>query len=127
MGAFLRDPATNADASNRFYVLATPSPTDMIDVVGLLDEGFFMYFEDVDFCLRVRAAGYRNLYTPHVQLYHFESKSRGYENTPVKALRFKRDREWLRRRWLPELLQDPAYNPNLTLNREDFQLADADG
>jgi GT2 family glycosyltransferase len=95
--------------------------------VGGLDEHTFpVAFNDVDFCLRVRAAGYRNIYTPHAQLYHFESKSRGYENTPVKALRFKRDREWLRQRWLPELLKDPYYNPNLTLRREDFQLADLD-
>jgi O-antigen biosynthesis protein len=92
--------------------------------VGGLDAGTFpVAFNDIDFCLRVRAAGYHNIFTPHVQLHHFESKSRGYEDTPVKALRFKRDREWLRHRWLPELLQDPAYNPNLTRHREDFQLA----
>jgi GT2 family glycosyltransferase len=95
------------------------------EVGGLDATTFPVAFNDVDFCLRVRAAGYRNIFTPHVQLYHFESKSRGYEDTPVKALRFKRDREWLRQRWLPELLHDPAYNPNLTLGREDFQLADA--
>lgn len=98
-----------------------------LEVGGLDADTFPVAFNDVDFCLKVRQAGYRNLFTPHVQLYHFESKSRGYEDTPVKALRFKRDREWLRQRWLPELLHDPAYNPNLTLNREDFQLADAGG
>jgi len=92
-------------------------------VGGLDADTFPVAFNDVDFCLRVRAAGYRNIFTPHVQLYHFESKSRGFEDTPVKALRFKRDREWLRQRWLPELLRDPAYNPNLTLESEDFSLA----
>ena len=93
-----------------------------LDVGGLDAETFPVAFNDIDLCLRVRAAGYRNIFTPHVQLYHFESKSRGYEDTPVKALRFKRDREWLRHRWLPQLLQDPAYNPNLSNSREDFQL-----
>ena len=92
------------------------------EVGGLDAETFPVAFNDIDFCLRVRAAGYRNIFTPHVQLHHFESKSRGYEDTPVKALRFKRDREWLRHRWLPQLLEDPAYNPNLSNSREDFQL-----
>lgn len=100
---------------------------DTYQQVGGLDASTFpVAFNDVDFCLRVRAAGYRNIYTPHAKLYHFESKSRGYEDTPVKALRFKRDREWLRRRWLAELLNDPSYNPNLTKRREDFQLAAID-
>jgi len=93
------------------------------EVGGLDADSFPVAFNDVDFCLRVRAAGYRNIFTPHVQLYHFESKSHGFEDTPVKALRCKRDREWLHQRWLPELLRDPAYNPNFSLASEDFSLA----
>ncbi len=88
-----------------------------------LDEDFEVAFNDVDFCLRVREAGYLIIFTPYAELYHYESKSRGYENTPQKKIRFQRETDLLRKRW-GEVIDrgDPYYNPNLTLSREDFSM-----
>ncbi|MGZ9189309.1 MAG: glycosyltransferase family 2 protein [Nitrospira sp.] len=90
---------------------------------GLNETDLAVAFNDVDFCLRLREAGYRNVWTPHAELYHHESASRGDENTPVKQARFAREIAYMKKRWGPLLLNDPAYSPNLTLNREDFSLA----
>lgn len=92
--------------------------------VGGLDEtGLAVAFNDVDFCLKVRALGLRNLYTPHAELLHHESASRGAEDSPEKVRRFQLEIETMRSRWGESLLRDPAYNPNLTLDSEDFGLA----
>ena len=91
--------------------------------VGGLDEQLAVAFNDVDFCLRVRERGYRNLWTPYATLYHYESKSRGYETTPEKRARFDTEVAYMQDRWGQKLLSDPAYSPNLTLNRESFGLA----
>ncbi|MDD3179136.1 MAG: glycosyltransferase [Opitutaceae bacterium] len=80
-------------------------------------------FNDVDFCLKVEARGYRNLYTPFAALLHHESASRGAEDTPEKILRFQKEIEAIKSRWGDRLLNDPAYNPNLSLDSEDFALA----
>ena len=80
-------------------------------------------FNDIDFCLRVQAAGYRNLWTPFAELYHHESASRGAEDTPEKLERFLREAAYMRRVWGRLLDHDPAYNPNLSLRHEDFSLA----
>ncbi len=91
------------------------------DEVGGLDESFQVAFNDVDFCMRVRRAGYLNVWTPFAELYHYESKSRGYEDTPEKQRRFEGEVRRFRERWEKELAAgDPYYNPNLTLDREDF-------
>lgn len=93
------------------------------DDVGGLDEDFQVAFNDVDFCMRVRRAGYLNVWTPFAELYHYESKSRGYEDTPEKQKRFEGEVRRFRERWEKELAAgDPYYNPNLTLDREDFSL-----
>lgn len=91
--------------------------------VGGLDESLAVAFNDVDFCLRVFAAGYRNHWTPYAQLVHHESVSRGLEDTPEKQRRFKGEVDALRARWAPLLDNDPHYNPNLTADAEDFSLA----
>ncbi len=80
-------------------------------------------FNDVDFCLRVGAAGYRNLWTPFAELYHHESASRGREDTPEKRARAEREVSFLRAQWGQVMNHDPAYNPTLTLVHEDFRLA----
>jgi GT2 family glycosyltransferase len=80
-------------------------------------------FNDVDFCLRVGAAGYRNVWTPHAELYHHESVSRGYEDNPEKQARFLKEIEIMKRRWGDRLLRDPYYSPNLTMMGEDFSIA----
>lgn len=92
-------------------------------VDGLDEAELAIAFNDVDFCLKVRAAGYANLWTPFAEFYHHESASRGPEDTPAKQARFRSEVETMLRRWGPLLLADPAYNPNLTLESEDFALA----
>jgi GT2 family glycosyltransferase len=96
---------------------------DVYEEVGGLEEiNLRVAFNDVDFCLKVREAGYRNLWTPYAELYHFESKSRGTENTPEKQARFNREIEYMKSKWGETLKQDPFYSPNLTLAREDFSI-----
>ena len=92
--------------------------------VGGLDENdLAVAFNDIDFCLKVRAAGFRNLWTPFAELYHHESATRGTDDTPEKEDRFRREVETMMLRWGPNLTRDPAYNPNLTLELNDFTLA----
>ena len=78
---------------------------------------------NIDFCLRVREAGYRNVWTPYAELYHHESATRGSEDTSAKQLRFTKEVLYMKKRWGDELMNDPAYSPNLTLVREDFSYA----
>ena len=85
------------------------------DEVGGFSEDFAVAFNDVDFCLRVRAAGYRVLYAPGAALTHKESVSRGEDLAPEKKDRFRREANLLRERWTQELAVDPFYNPNLDL------------
>ncbi|MDD2919833.1 glycosyltransferase family 2 protein [Rhodoferax sp.] len=93
------------------------------EVGGLNETDLAVAFNDVDFCLRVREAGYRNVWTPFAELYHHESASRGHEDTPEKQARFNSEVQYMKQRWGELLLTDPAYNPNLTLIGTDFSLA----
>jgi O-antigen biosynthesis protein len=93
------------------------------DAVGGLDPRLQVAFNDVDFCLRVRESGLRNIWTPYAELYHHESASRGYEDTPEKQDRFMREIVFMTERWGSLLLNDPAYNPNLTLDTVHYDLA----
>lgn len=90
------------------------------EVGGLDTSELAIAFNDVDFCLKVRARGYLNLWTPFATLIHHESASRGSEDTPDKKARFDREAATMRDRWGPELANDPYYSPNLSLTREDF-------
>jgi hypothetical protein len=65
-------------------------------------------------------AGYRNVWTPYAELYHHESATRGYEDTPEKVARFDAEVRYMKVRWSKVLANDPAYNPNLSLEAEDF-------
>lgn len=92
--------------------------------VGGLDEvNLKVAFNDVDFCLKVRKAGYRNLWSPYVELYHHESISRGNEDTPEKIERFRKEVEFMKEKWGEALKYDPYYSQNLTKDREDFSLS----
>lgn len=95
----------------------------VFDAVGGLDPRLQVAFNDVDFCLRVREKGYRNLWTPFAELYHHESASRGSEDTPAKRARFAGEIEFMVRRWGALMENDPAYNPNLTLTGKAFEFA----
>lgn len=91
-------------------------------VGGLDEENLAIAFNDVDFCLKVRDAGYRNLWTPYAELYHYESISRGIEDTPEKQDRFRGEVEFMQTKWGAALKSDPYYNINLSQTREDFSL-----
>ena len=95
----------------------------VFEEVGGLTEELKVAFNDVDFCMKVRQAGKLVVYNPYVELYHYESKSRGLEDTPEKVARFNSEIKKFSERW-PEILKngDPYYNPNLTLKSQDFSL-----
>ena len=93
------------------------------EVGGLDETNLKVAFNDVDFCLRIREAGYRNVWTPYAELYHHESATRGYDETPEKKLRFRDEVLYMKKRWGDSLMNDPAYSLNLTLDHEDFSLA----
>lgn len=88
---------------------------DAFDAVGGFDEQLRVAFNDVDFCLRIRAKGYRIGWTPYAELYHHESATRGFDLDP-------REIEFMKRRWKDSLLSDPYYNRNLTLEGENYAL-----
>jgi len=80
-------------------------------------------FNDTDFCLRVRALGRQNLWTPYANLVHHESASRGHHTAPEEQAQFFREAVFMQEKWAPELFQDTFYNPNLTLDWPGFDLA----
>ncbi len=86
------------------------------EVNGLDEINLPVAFNDVDFCLRILEKGYRNLWTPFAELYHHESATRGFEDTPEKMQRFRLEITYMQDRWGELLKYDPAYNPNLTLD-----------
>ena len=92
------------------------------EVNGLDARELEVAFNDVDFCLKLRAAGYRNVFTPHAVLVHHESVSRGDDWVGEKLKRFQRERKVMMDRWGSALFEDPFYSPHLTLEREDFSL-----
>ena len=98
---------------------------DVYEEVHGFDEEYAVAFNDVDLCLKIRQAGYLIVYDPYVELNHYESKSRGYEDTEEKIRRFNSEIALFQKRWETFLKQgDPYYNPNLTLARNDFSLAE---
>ena len=97
----------------------------LYEKLGGLDEKYLkVAFNDVDYCLRVQEAGYRVIFTPHAELFHHESATRGQEVSWRKALRTKREAMVMRARWRERMRHDPYYNPNLSYRRPDFSLND---
>ena len=97
---------------------------DRYEQVGGLDESLQVAFNDVDFCLRLAEAGYRNVWTPFARLYHHESATRGSDLDGEKRERFLGEVARMQARWGAALERDPAYNPNLSLSGRGFELAD---
>lgn len=92
--------------------------------IGGLDENYAVAFNDIDFCMAIRKAGYLIVFTPYAEFYHYESKSRGDEDTPEKRARFNSEVFRFQDKWGEELKKgDPYYNPNLTLDAENFSLS----
>jgi GT2 family glycosyltransferase len=97
---------------------------EVFEKLGGFDESHLpVTFNDVDFCLRAREAGWRVIYTPHAELIHHESVSRGVEDTVEKQQGFFTESEFMLRRWSALIRNDPAYNPNLSLGEKRFALA----
>jgi len=94
-----------------------------LEVGGLDQENLAIDYNDVDFCLKVRAAGYRNVWTPFAELYHYESASRGNNLAPEHRLRAEAEAAFMQNKWGELLQHDPAYNPNLALQSPGFALA----
>lgn len=95
---------------------------DYLAVNGLNEKDLAVAFNDVDFCLKVLALGRRNLYCAEAVLYHHESISRGLDDTIEKRERFEEELGYLQHKWKSYIKHDPAYNPNLTLRRENFSI-----
>ena len=97
--------------------------TSVFDQVGGFDEIFGTEYNDVDFCLKVMDAGYRNLYVPHCELYHYESMSRGHPHSTSESYKkHVKEVNLFRKKWKKYVDKDPCYNPNLSLGVHNFGL-----
>ncbi len=92
---------------------------------GLNETDLPVAFNDVDYCLRLREAGWRVVWTPYATLYHHESVSRGRDESPEKRARAEKEVAYMIRRWGHVMRHDPFYNPNLSYARPDFSLSHA--
>ena len=101
------------------------SKKSVFQAAGGFSEELAVAFNDIDYCMKVRALGKLVVYAPYAVLHHYESKSRGLEDTPEKVARFNREIAIFAKKW-PEILEkgDPYYNPNLTLRKSNFALRD---
>jgi O-antigen biosynthesis protein len=91
--------------------------------LGGFDENLAVTFNDIDFCLRLREAGYQVIWTPYAELIHHESASRGFDDSAPKQVRFLAEVEYMKSKWGDILQRDPFYNPNLSLGEDLFTLA----
>jgi glycosyltransferase involved in cell wall biosynthesis/phage shock protein A len=97
--------------------------SNFLAVGGLDAQNLKIALNDVDLCLKMSRLGLRVVWTPYAELYHHESASRGYEDTPEKIARYEKERLYMKSQWPHHLLLDPAYSPNLTLETQDFVFA----
>ena len=92
--------------------------------VNGFDENYILAYGDVDLCLKILNAGYLNVWTPFAELYHHESKTRGYERSPEQLARYRNEVFYFKQHWEGFMHQgDPYYNPNLSTNSENYRLA----
>ena len=90
--------------------------------VGGFEEELAVAFNDIDLCFKMLNQGYKNIYLPHVKLYHYESKSRGYDDDPEKQVRFTKEIKHMKSKWKQLIESDPCYSPHLTKQSEDFTI-----
>ncbi len=95
---------------------------EVFEAVGGFEEELTVAFNDIDLCFKMIEKGYRNICLPHAVLYHYESKSRGYEDTPKKQARFIKEINYAQNKWGKFIGHDPCYSPNLTREREDYSI-----
>lgn len=99
------------------------NPKAIYEEIGYMNEKLAVAFNDVDFCLKIREKGYLIVYNPYVEFWHYESKSRGQENTPEKIRRFQGEMQTFEERWGDILYYgDPYYNINLSLDTEVYHM-----
>ena len=120
-GYFARDSFTqNLSAVTAACIF---SRKEIYEEVGFMDESFEVAFNDIDFCLKIREKGYLIVYDPYVELTHYESKSRGYEDTPEKQKRFEGEIKRFEKKWKKVLEKgDPYFNPNFRLDVNDYKV-----
>lgn len=101
------------------------SKKTLFEKVGGFSEDLAVAFNDIDYCMKIRSLGKLVVYAPYALFYHYESKSRGLEDTPEKVERFNKEIKKFADKW-PDILRDgdPYYNPNLTLRKSNFALRD---
>jgi|GEM_PF-965881 len=131
--AFTGVPRGHAGYFNRTYLQQNcPAVTgacllvrkEVFEKAGGFDEtNLAISFNDIDFCLRLKAASLKNVWTPYANLLHHESASRGHQRAPEEQAQFVREATFMQEKWGFELLHDPFYNPNLSLNLPGFELA----
>ncbi len=95
---------------------------EVFDAVGGFDETLTVAMNDVSFCLKIMERGWRNIYLPHVVLYHYESRSRGPEDTRGKKRRLKGERKQILQSWQKWVDNDPYYNPHLSRQSEGYRI-----
>ena len=93
------------------------------EVGGFNEINLPIAFNDVDFCLKLINAGYKNIFTPFARLIHHESATRGSDETPENAIRYKNEERWMQNQWGDLLHNDPSYNPNLSLESHNFEIS----
>ena len=95
----------------------------VFEEVGGLEEELTVAYNDIDLCLKMGAAGYRIVYTPYAVATHYESKSRGYENTPEKQARLQKESDYMLKKWA-DIFEygDPYYNPNFSKKKMDYTI-----
>ncbi len=95
--------------------------SDFIEIEGF-DEEYAVAFNDVDLCVKLYDIGKTNVWMHDVELYHYESKSRGYEETYEQKKRFGKEIDLFQKKWMKYIIKDPFYNENLSLNKSDFSI-----
>ena len=96
---------------------------EIYEEVGYMNEELAVAFNDIDFCMKIRKLGYLIIYNPYVELLHYESKTRGSEDSPEKVKRFNNEIETFRKAWFKELEEgDPYYNKNLRLDNDQYEV-----
>lgn len=94
-----------------------------VDLGGFNEVNLGVSFNDVDFCLRLRQKGLHTVWTPYANLIHYESASRGHHPTVAERSQFLREATYMQEKWGPQLLCDPFYTPNFTLDWPGFDFA----
>lgn len=97
---------------------------DVFNAVNGFEEMLAVGYNDIDLCLKFLEKGLKNVYLPHVKLYHYESKSRGQDISEEKQARFFQETAWMKQRWSDWMKRDPFYNPNLTTKHQNYQIRD---